>query len=372
MSSTLAAAISPAPVELKQLVKRFGKDVTAVNHVDLRVEPGTLVTLLGPSGCGKTTTLRMIAGLEHPTSGQVLIDDEDVTRQPAYVRDVTMVFQSYALFPHMNVFENVAYGLRVSRRPLDEIKQRVHEALSMVGLEHLSARATNALSGGQQQRVALARSLVIQPKVLLFDEPLSNLDAKLRKRVRGDIRALQQDLGITSIYVTHDQEEALAISDVVVLMNRGKIEQIGSPHELYAQPRTRFTANFVGSANFLPGQYDGKQVTLAGYRFPHEQEIAKGPVTVMVRPEAVQMSPDGEGVEATVKRVAYLGSVSECLLETPLGQIEGLLSGEGYMLAAEGEDVRVTFKPAGVYLLPAEEAAEAPTATEGSVSVAAG
>ena len=258
--------LQPASVELRGLVKRFGRDVVAVDHVDLHVERGELITLLGPSGCGKTTALRMIAGLEKPTEGQVLIDTDDVTRLPAYLRDITMVFQSYALFPHMNVFENVAYGLKVARRPKDEIAARVAEALAMVGLEGLADRATSALSGGQQQRVALARALAIRPRVLLFDEPLSNLDAKLRKRVREDIRELQQRLGITSVYVTHDQEEALAISDRVVVMRAGQIEQIGSPHDLYSRPATRFVADFIGSANFLPGRYDGAAIDLLGYR----------------------------------------------------------------------------------------------------------
>src|SRR5690606_27188332 len=190
--------VDPATVNLRGLVKRFGRDVIAVNEVDLDIGRGELVTLLGPSGCGKTTVLRLIAGLERPTGGRIMLDDQDVSRLPAYLRDVTMVFQSYALFPHMNVFENVAYGLRVAHRPADEINRRVAEALEMVGLGHLAERATTALSGGQQQRVALARALVIQPRVLLFDEPLSNLDAKLRKRVREDIRELQQRLGITS------------------------------------------------------------------------------------------------------------------------------------------------------------------------------
>ena len=245
-TTTVVKGIEPATVDLRRLLKRFGKDVVAVNDVDLFIERGELLTLLGPSGCGKTTILRLIAGLERPTAGQILIDDDDVSRLPAYLRDITMVFQSYALFPHMNVFENVAYGVRVAKRPKEEIRERVHEALAMVGLEDYAKRATNALSGGQQQRVALARALVIRPRVLLFDEPLSNLDAKLRKRVREDIRSLQQRLGITSVHVTHDQEEALAISDRVVVMNQGVIEQIGSPHVLYTRPAFRGRLHRLG------------------------------------------------------------------------------------------------------------------------------
>ena len=345
--------LQPASVELRGLVKRFGRDVVAVDHVDLHVERGELITLLGPSGCGKTTALRMIAGLEKPTAGQVLIDTDDVTRLPAYLRDITMVFQSYALFPHMNVFENVAYGLKVARRPTEEIAARVAEALAMVGLEGLADRATSALSGGQQQRVALARALAIRPRVLLFDEPLSNLDAKLRKRVREDIRELQQRLGITSVYVTHDQEEALAISDRVVVMRAGTIEQIGSPLDLYTRPATRFVADFIGSANFLPGRYDGAVIDLLGYQVPHVQDVAAGEVTVMVRPEAVEFARDDEvGLEATFLSAAYLGAVTEFVFDVAGTEVFATMSGGGMSEARRGDRVRLRLKPAGVSLLP--------------------
>ncbi len=342
-----------ATVELTGLVKRFGRDVIAVDNVDLHIDKGELVTLLGPSGCGKTTILRMIAGLERPTEGSIRLDDEDVTKLPAYLRDITMVFQSYALFPHMNVFENVAYGLRVARRPQDEIRQRVGEALDMVGLGHLAQRATTALSGGQQQRVALARSMVIRPRVLLFDEPLSNLDAKLRKRVRDEIRELQQRLGITSVYVTHDQEEALAISDRVVVMREGKIEQDGSPHQLYAAPATRFVADFIGSANFIPAHYDGSAVTLPGYSVPHQQDMPAGAVTLMVRPEAIEFAAEGEaGLEATYRSSAYLGPSTEFIFDAAGSELFAMMSGGGMTQARRGDSVRLRFKPAGVWLLP--------------------
>jgi iron(III) transport system ATP-binding protein len=345
--------LSPATVELRNLVKRFGKDVYAVNNIDITIEKGELLTLLGPSGCGKTTALRLIAGLEQPTQGQIFLDDQDVARLPAYLRDVTMVFQSYALFPHMSVFDNVAYGLRVARRPKDETAQRVAEALAMVGLADLGHRAPNQLSGGQQQRVALARALVIRPRVLLFDEPLSNLDAKLRKRVREDIRSLQQRLGITSVYVTHDQEEALAISDRVVVMRDGKIEQVGSPHQLYTRPATRFVADFIGSANFLPGHFDGAEVDLFGYRWPHEQDVAHGAVTVMMRPEAVEFALDGEaGFEAMVRSTAYLGAVTEYVFEVAGHEVFANLTGTGMSEARPGDLVRLRLKPAAVSLLP--------------------
>ncbi len=352
-TSTVISGITPATVDLRGLVKRFGKDVVAVDHVDLFIERGELLTLLGPSGCGKTTILRLIAGLERPTAGQVLIDDDDVSRLPAYLRDITMVFQSYALFPHMNVFENVAYGVRVAKRPKEEVQERVAEALAMVGLEDFAMRATSALSGGQQQRVALARALVIRPRVLLFDEPLSNLDAKLRKRVREDIRALQQRLGITSVYVTHDQEEALAISDRVVVMNEGLIEQIGSPHDLYTRPASRFVADFIGSANFLPGRYDAQVVDVLGYRYPHAQDIAAGPVTVMVRPEAIEFAGEGEdGFEASVIGSAYLGPVTEYFFDVGGVEVFANMSGFGMSSAERGDTVRLRFRPVGVSLLP--------------------
>jgi iron(III) transport system ATP-binding protein len=353
-TQTVIKGIAPATVEVRDLLKRFGKDVVAVDHVDLHIDRGELVTLLGPSGCGKTTILRMIAGLERPTSGQILLDEDDVTRLPAYLRDVTMVFQSYALFPHMNVFENVAYGVRVARRPKEEIEERVHEALSMVGLDAFASRAVTALSGGQQQRVALARALVIRPRVLLFDEPLSNLDAKLRKRVREEIRDLQKRLGITSVYVTHDQEEALAISDRVVVMREGLIEQIGTPHQLYTEPATRFVADFIGSANFLPGTWDGAQIDLLGYRRPHAQEFPTGPVTVMVRPEAVEFAPEGErGLRATFVSSSYLGPMTEFVFDVGGQELFATMTGGGRSEAKRGDTVELRLKEAGVSLLPA-------------------
>lgn len=337
-------------VQLEGIVKRFGK-VMAVERADLELPAGALVTLLGPSGCGKTTILRMVAGLERPSEGRILIGGEDVTRLPAYLRDVTMVFQSYALFPHLNVFENIAYGLKVQRRPQAEVRERVAEVVGQVGLGGLEQRPVAALSGGQQQRVALARSLVMQPRVLLFDEPLSNLDAKLRKHVREEIRDIQQQLGITTLYVTHDQEEAMAISDLVVVMSKGKIEQKGDPRTLYTQPQSRFVADFIGSANFVEGSYAGGEVNVAGYRFPHRQEIAPGNVTVMVRPEAVTVSPNGAGLEGILHSVAFLGSRTEFSVDTAVGRLEGVIAGDAPDLPGKGTTVRVRFAPQGVYLL---------------------
>lgn len=240
-----------ASVEFRKVSKIYGNDVTAVNQVSLRIEPGELVTLLGPSGCGKTTTLRMIAGLEMASSGQIQIGDTDVTSVPATDRDVSMVFQSYALFPHMSVKENVSYGLRMSKMKKDEITERTNRGLDLVGLTGFGDRLPSELSGGQQQRVAVARALVLEPQVLLFDEPLSNLDAKLRRQVREEIRDIQTKLGLTVVYVTHDQEEALAVSDRIIVMNKAAIAQVGTPKELYETPVNEFVADFIGEANIF-------------------------------------------------------------------------------------------------------------------------
>ena len=235
-----------SPVSFRNVTKIYGKDVVAVDNINLEIEAGKLVTLLGPSGCGKTTTLRMIAGLEMATKGAILIGDRDVTLLPATDRDVSMVFQSYALFPHMTVMENVSYGLGFSGFDKSETKDRAAQGLDLVGLKGYGDRLPSELSGGQQQRVAVARALVLEPQVLLFDEPLSNLDAKLRRQVREEIREIQQNLGLTVVYVTHDQEEALAVSDEIVVMRNAGIAQIGTPRQLYDAPADRFVADFSG------------------------------------------------------------------------------------------------------------------------------
>jgi iron(III) transport system ATP-binding protein len=338
------------PVRLENINKRFGT-VTAVETVSLELPAGQLVTLLGPSGCGKTTILRMVAGLERPSGGKIFFGQDDVTQLPAYLRDVTMMFQSYALFPHMNVFDNIAYGLRVTKRPIAEIRDRVAGVVAQVGLQNLEQRAVQALSGGQQQRVALARALVMQPRVLLFDEPLSNLDAKLRKRVREEIRELQQKFGITSLYVTHDQEEAMAISDLVVVMRSGIIEQKGAPRELYQAPKTRFVADFIGRANFLEGGFDGSLATVGEYQFVHQQALQAGQVTVMVRPESLRVARDGAGLAGTMHSVAFLGTTTEFSVQTSVGQLEGVMAGDAPLLAKPGEAVRVQFAAEGVYLI---------------------
>ncbi|MGH2405165.1 MAG: ABC transporter ATP-binding protein [bacterium] len=342
-----------ARVRLEDITKRFGT-VMAVDHVSLDIPAGKLVTLLGPSGCGKTTTLRMIAGLEHPSSGRVFIGDEDVTPLPSANRSVTMVFQAYALFPHLSVFENVAYGLRVQRRPQDEIRRRVDEVLNLVGLPGLGGRSPAQLSGGQQQRVALARALIMQPRVLLFDEPLSNLDAKLRKRVRADIRILQQELGITSVYVTHDQSEALAISDIVVVMNQGRIEQIGMPVDLYRRPASRFVADFIGEANLLPASVEDGMVRVGSYRFAYRQSgVGPGAATLMARPEAIRVDLGGDGLPGRVRSAFFMGTFADYIIETDAGEVSVADTRSVDGMHPVGAPVRLQFSPAGLYLLPA-------------------
>ncbi|OFX13424.1 MAG: sugar ABC transporter substrate-binding protein [Armatimonadetes bacterium RBG_19FT_COMBO_69_19] len=339
------------PVRLGGVTKRFGA-VLAVDDVTLEIPAGLLVTLLGPSGCGKTTTLRMVAGLEHPTNGRVFIGDEDVTPLPASNRSVTMVFQSYALFPHLTVFENVAYGLRIAKVPERALREQVGAVLELVGLPQVGERYPAQLSGGQQQRVALARALVMKPKVLLFDEPLSNLDAKLRKRVRAEIRDLQQRLGITTIYVTHDQAEALALSDVIVVMNLGRVEQVGSPFDLYRKPATRFVADFIGEANLLPGRYAEGMVTVGPYTFAFRQDgVHAGPVTVVARPETVQVATAGQGLPGTVRSAFFMGTTIDYLIETPIGEVSASAPPRVTGMLPVGSDVRLQFAEAGLYLL---------------------
>lgn len=242
---------------IRRLYVKDNEEFAAVDNVNLEVKPGEFLTFLGPSGCGKTTTLRMVAGFETPTSGQILVDGADITHVPANERGLGFVFQNYALFPHMKIFDNVAYGLRIRGDSASVIKDKVREALSMVGLAKAEERYPNQLSGGEQQRVALARVLVLRPKLLLMDEPLSNLDAKLRLHMRTEIRRIQQSLGITCLYVTHDQKEALTMSDRIMVMNRGHIEQIGTPMNLYEDPATAFVADFIGQANLIRGKLTG-------------------------------------------------------------------------------------------------------------------
>ncbi|GAA3342189.1 ABC transporter ATP-binding protein [Curtobacterium pusillum] len=300
-------ATAGATVELEAVEKHYGAH-RALAGLSLRVEPGEFVSLLGPSGCGKTTALRALAGLEGIDSGSIRIDGADVASTPVDKRDIGMVFQQYSLFPHMTVRQNVAFGLEMRRVPAASRRERVIDALDMVHLAEFADRYPHQLSGGQQQRVALARALVTRPRVLLLDEPLSALDAKVRVSLRDEIRRIQSDLGITTVFVTHDQEEALAVSDRIAVMNAGDIEQIGTPEELYRSPSSAFTADFVGQSNRLRGDLRGGDVFVYGFRVPAIDAGAQdGPVLAYVRPEDVAFA--AEGVTGTVVASSFLGSI---------------------------------------------------------------
>ncbi len=339
-------------------------EVTAVSNVSLQIEKGEFITLLGPSGCGKTTTLRMIAGFEFPTAGTIRLDGEVINDFPPHKRDMSMVFQSYAIFPHLTVFENIAYGLKVQRLPKAEITERVGRVLGLVEMEGFGKRTPDQLSGGQQQRVALARALIMEPKVLLMDEPLSNLDAKLREQMRYEIRRIQQQIGITSVYVTHDQVEAMTMSDRIVVMNEGRIEQVGSPTEIYRRPNNRFVADFIGKANFVTGKVQGmadgrlsvaalgSTVTVAASEnnFQAGQEV-----TLVIRPEMAQINPPQEAahVEGIVRQSAYLGSLVEYDVEAG-GQVLSLVEHDPRRttIHAKGEKVQVRFLDDCLYVIP--------------------
>ncbi len=343
-----------AEVRLEGLGKRYGA-VQAVKPLDLTIEGGTLVTLLGPSGCGKTTLLRMIAGLEQASEGRILIGGRDVTRLSAGERNVSMVFQSYALFPHMSVLENVAYGLVSSGQRRREAHARAEAVLETVGLKGFGTRLPSEMSGGQQQRVAVARALVLEPDVLLFDEPLSNLDTRLRRSMREEIRGLQQRLGLTVVYVTHDQSEALAVSDRIVVMRNADIAQEGTPEALYAQPRSVFVATFMGEANHLRGEILASaggvaEVALGPLRLAlADPGLPPGPCDVVIRPEAVRILANG-GLPATVARATYMGSHTEYHLETAIGPLFAI-SPERLHRAAPGQAVRLGLEPEGVMLV---------------------
>jgi iron(III) transport system ATP-binding protein len=348
--------VNAGGVVFDRVSKSYG-DVPAVDDVSFTVSPGELVTLLGPSGCGKTTTLRMVAGLEPVTRGRIVIGGTDVTLRAASERDVSMVFQSYALFPHMTVLENVCYGPLSMRTDKTRARELAHAKLAMLGLSGLEQRLPSELSGGQQQRVAVARSLVLEPAVLLFDEPLSNLDAKLRRRVRQEIRELQQSLSLTVIYVTHDQEEALAVSDHIIVMEGGRIAQQGTPQELYEAPASRFLADFIGDANLVDGELT---LHAGGAAFSSGGVIAAvradgmtpGAATLAVRPHRLRIVEAGQGILPGIcKRAAYLGSRIEYVVATPWGD---LLVFEGDARSPRGRDdpVGVTFDIDAAIVLP--------------------
>jgi putative spermidine/putrescine transport system ATP-binding protein len=338
--------MSGVAVHLNDLRRTFGT-VHALDGLDLHIEPGELIALLGPSGCGKTTALRILAGLEDADSGRVLIDGTDITGLPANRRDMGMVFQAYSLFPHLNALENVQFGLRLRRRTGGD---RAAAMLDLVGISSHAARYPHQLSGGQQQRVALARALAIEPRVLLLDEPLSALDAKVRVQLRDEIRRIQTEVGTTTLFVTHDQEEALAVADRVGVMRDGRLEQLAAPAEVYLRPASAFVADFVGLSNRLPGLLDGDAVTVLGTRLPLVQPATGGPgVTALVRPESVRVVPDLSGT-ARVLSTAFLGPTSRVTVEVAKSLVVAQVSGESLAGLAVGTPVRIELRPVPVSL----------------------
>ena len=339
---------------------KTNKPFKAVDSINLNIQPGEFVTLLGPSGCGKTTTLRMIAGFESPDEGEIYLGDEAINELTPNKRDTAMVFQSYALFPHMNIFDNVAYGLKLRHVPKAEIRTKVFDMLKLVGLEGMENRFTNQLSGGQQQRVALARALIVEPGVLLFDEPLSNLDAKLRVYMRTEIRRIQQHFGITAVYVTHDQSEAMSISDQIIIMNKGVIAQMGTPQEIYYSPASEFVADFIGEANFLKVQVDGVEsdvvnVNLGGIRFPVKRPagaVAKGEEhTLMLRPEGIRVSETGI-LPCKVTLSCFMGSYQN--YHVMVGDTQVRITDNhpvGRRIFNVGEEAYLDFSPVDTHLM---------------------
>lgn len=321
--------------DVSKVFSKNGENLRAVDKINITVKKGNLVTFLGPSGCGKTTTLRMVAGFELPTEGTIHINGQDLTNVPVNKRGIGFVFQNYALFPHMTIFNNVAYGLKAKKMPPDQIAKKVRDALDLVGLQTSANRFPNQLSGGEQQRVALARVIVMEPSLLLMDEPLSNLDAKLRIRMRTEIRKIQKKLGITCLYVTHDQSEALTVSDQIVVMSRGKVEQIGSPQEVYTRPLTEFVADFIGQANVIKVKCVEDKADTMVVALPNGPDIEipkvmpeapkkdKGTeLSLVTRPENMRLAPYEKGaLRGVIESSVFLGSVSEYEVELATGQI---------------------------------------------------
>jgi spermidine/putrescine transport system ATP-binding protein len=351
-------------VQLIDLVKRFD-EVVAVDHVDMRIHGGEFYCLLGPSGCGKTTTLRLIAGFERPTGGVVMLDGRDMVNTAPHKRHVNTVFQSYALFPHLSVEENVAFGLRFKNASKSEAKRKVNEALALVQLENYNNRKPNQLSGGQQQRVALARALVLNPAVLLLDEPLGALDAKLRKALQIELKALQEHVGITFIYVTHDQEEALTMSDRISVMRNGKVEQVGSPREVYEEPASAYVANFLGVSNLMDasaeagGRSGESKLRLGEFELEARggDTAATGPVKVTIRPERVRLEAHGaqgrNRIPGMVERIVYLGASIQLIVNMAHGaRVQVLLQNRGEALPySQGTPVSVVLPPDALRVL---------------------
>jgi iron(III) transport system ATP-binding protein len=363
MQQTSAKALAIRNLDKSYMLGR-GRRLPVVMDFNLELAPGEFVTLLGPSGCGKTTVLRTLAGLEEFESGEITLDSRSIAQLPAHQRRIGLVFQNYALFPHKTVFENIAYSLRLRRVPEETVRREVAMALSAVGMDGYAPRMPGQLSGGQQQRVAVARALVMHPDLLLFDEPLSNLDAKLRVQVRSELRRLQRQLGTTALFVTHDQDEAMSLSDRIAVMNAGRVEQIGAPEEIYARPATLFVAQFVGKVNALPARIvasaDGAvEIELLGTRLnvPLPSRPLSRDMLALLRPEAVVLQPAGEGLPGRIEDVEYLGDRTEYrvrVADTVVSAIRSTL-GERWRIR-EGDEVGVGFKAQTIHLLPREDA----------------
>lgn len=335
-------------LSIQNLTKLY-KTGEGVKSVDLEIEKGELVTLLGPSGCGKTTVLRSIGGFLDPSQGDILIEGKSVLKLPPEKRPTSMVFQGYNLWPHMTVFENLALGLKIRKVPRKEIARKISEALELVRLPGTEKKHPLELSGGQQQRVAVARSLLLSPAVLLLDEPFSALDAKLRHEMREELREIQSKTGLTMVFVTHDQEEALSISDRIVVMNKGKIEQIATPQEIYDQPSTLFVAQFIGKMNFLKGVAQGENLRMDQLEFPNDQNLS-GEVVVAVRPEDVVIQDEGAGLSGTIKQIMILGHYAEITVEVANSTIKAFLSRETLKDLRIGQEKRITFSKVLAYL----------------------
>jgi spermidine/putrescine transport system ATP-binding protein len=355
------AATAP-DVRLEEVVKEFG-DVRAVDGISLEIPRGSFFALLGPSGCGKTTTLRMIGGFEEATSGRIFLGDRDVVGLPPYKRDVNTVFQSYALFPHMTVADNVAFGLHRKGIPKGEARTRVAEILELVDLAGREGRKPRELSGGQQQRVALARAIVCNPRVLLLDEPLGALDLKLRKQMQLELKRIQNEVGITFVHVTHDQEEAMTMADTIAVMNHGRIEQLGTPSELYEHPRTAFVAGFLGKSNLLDGTVAGDGVVRLGdgTEIRAGTNGRRGPISIGVRPEKLALGEGGANrLAGTVQESAYIGVATEVIVATPVGELTVFHQNveAGGVVPSPGSAVTVSWAPEASFVVQREESSE--------------
>ena len=340
-------------IELKHISRTFDDGFSAVTDFNLEVKRGEFVTFLGPSGCGKTTTLRMIAGFDLPTKGDILLNGKDISKLPPNERPINTVFQRYALFPHMNIFDNIAFGLKQKKKPKDEIRRKVKKVLELVDLEGFEKRSVSTLSGGQQQRVAIARALVNEPEILLLDEPLGALDLKMRKEMQIELKAMHDELGITFIYVTHDQEEALTMSDKIVVMNEGKIQQIGTPEDIYNEPKNAFVADFIGESNIFNGIMTGQlEARFAGGRFTCVDDVPQGTqITAVVRPEDIEIVPPEQGqIRGKVISVIFKGIHYEITVQS--GRYEVVI--QSTKSARTGDTVGMYVEPDGIHIMIAE------------------